>query len=192
MSASRLDLVVMGLSAGGLRALSVVLPALPADFSVPVLVVQHRAAHSDDFMVRWLDERCALHVCEAENGMALRAGCIYLAPADYHLVLNDRLSLGLSADDKVNFSRPSIDMMVESASAVFGSHLAVVIMTGANQDGARGAQVAQQRGARLLVQDPADADVDVMPRAALALCRADAVVSVVEIADVLIAWSRHE
>jgi two-component system chemotaxis response regulator CheB len=164
---SRLGLVAMGASWGGLRAVEAVLGALPADFAAPVVVAQHRQADTTDGMlVRLLDARCALTVCEAEDKQALDPGVVLVAPPDYHLLVETG-AVALSVDDPLNFSRPSIDILFCSAADAYGEHVAGVILTGANADGALGLAQIAGRGGTAIVQDPETAERREMPDAAL-------------------------
>lgn len=159
--------VVIGVSAGGLDALSTLLPALPKDFPLPILVVQHRLAGSDDYLAQSLDRICAVQVKEAEEKEKLKQGTVYLAPADYHLLIERDETIALSIDAKENYSRPSIDVLFESAAYVWASLLIGMVLTGANSDGAKGLALIKQRGGTTIVQDPETAEYDTMPRAAL-------------------------
>lgn len=165
--------VVIGVSAGGMEALREILGRLPADFPLPLLVVQHMGGESDDFLARWLDQRCAIRVKEAEDKEVLAACTAYLAPANYHLLVEDDGSLALSLEGWVNFSRPSIDLLFESAADVYGSALIAVVLTGANSDGSRGLVAVKRRGGLVVVQDPAGAEFATMPRAAIQAAKVD-------------------
>lgn len=184
--------VVIGVSAGGMDALGRLLPGLPADFPVPVVVVQHVAPDSGDFLPRWLDQRCAISVEQAGHGTELRPGHAYVAPPDYHLAFEDKQTLALLTDEKVNFSRPSIDVTFESAAQVFGEGAVAVVLTGANGDGSKGAAAIQLAGGRVVIQDPEDAQVDTMPLAALALTVPEAVLALDHMADFLTHMFAHE
>lgn len=165
--------VVIGVSAGGLEALRLILTRLPASFPVPVVVVQHRGAEAQEFLARYLDERCEVKVKEAEDKEQAEPGTVYLAPANYHLLLDDDGSFALSLEGPVRFSRPSIDLLFESAADVYGSGLIAVILTGANDDGSRGLAAVKRRGGLAVVQDPATAEVAVMPEAAIRAAAVD-------------------
>jgi len=175
--------VVIGVSAGGLRALSTLLPALPKTFPLPVLVVQHRLAESDDFLAHMLNRIAAVRVKEAEEKEQLQPGVVYLAPADYHLLAERNGTLSLSVDAKENYSRPSIDVLFESAAYVWTSSLIGIILTGANSDGAKGLKLIKEKGGTTIIQNPATAEYSEMPRAALAA--ADHVLDLPDIAEFL-------
>ena len=160
------ELVVIGTSWGGLHALRRVLRGLPAKFDVPVVVVQHRHRDSDELLVSLLQEHTALEVCEVEDKMDLKSGGVYVAPAEYH-VLVETGHLELSTEEPVRFSRPSIDVTFESAADSYGSRTIGVVMTGANDDGARGLRRIADRGGAAFVQDPSTAESAIMPAAAI-------------------------
>lgn len=175
----------IGVSAGGLEALSAVLPELPRDRMAPVLVVQHRTEDAGDFLAAHLDSVSRVRVKEAEDKEPARAGVVYLAPAGYHLYVEADRSLGLSLDPRVHGSRPSIDELFFSAADAFGDALVGVVLTGASADGARGLRAIQERGGLTVVQDPASARAGTMPAAALAAVDADHVLRLVEIGPFL-------
>jgi two-component system chemotaxis response regulator CheB len=179
-------IVVIGSSWGGLHALGRLLGALPPGFGAPIAVVQHRQPGAVELLTGLLAARSRLEVCEAEDKTELRAGCVRVAPAGYHLLVDDG-HLALSTDAAVRWSRPSIDVLFESAARVYGSRAIGVVLTGANDDGARGLQELRARGGYGIVQDPADAEVPEMPRAALQRAGADAVLALDDIAPALVA-----
>lgn len=159
--------VVIGASAGGIAALTTILAALPSTFPVPIVVVLHRHPGGGADWSDYLGRVTALAVVEAEDKMPLVAGTIYCAPAGYHLLLEQDASCALSVDEKVHFSRPSIDLLFSSAADAFGPMLIGVILTGANDDGAEGLAAIAARGGVTLVQSPKSAAWSIMPAAAL-------------------------
>lgn len=181
----RFQAVVIGVSTGGVDALKRVIPALPADFAMPVVVVIHIAPGSGDGLAQLLDGLSPLRVKEADEGDTLTPGVVYVAPANYHLLVERDGRLSLSTDPPVNFARPSIDVLFESAAACFGPALVGVVLTGAAHDGALGLQKIQQMGGCTIIQDPQDAVTDSMPRSALALCQPDYLVPLRELATLL-------
>ena len=160
------DLVVIGVSAGGLAALSVILGALPADFGLPIVVVQHRSRDSDA-LCDVLQRATGLRVQEAIDKAPTEPGWVYVAPPDYHLMVDEH-ELSLSVDAPEMYSRPSIDIAFESAADSRGAAVVGVVLTGANHDGSRGLRRIVDHGGHAIVQDPATAEVAVMPAAALA------------------------
>lgn len=183
--------VVVGASLGGLRALQVLLGGLPKDFPAPVVVVQHRHVSSEAAFSTLLQTYSALPVSEATDKIALAPGQVYIAPTDYHLLV-DSDGLGLSTEGPVNHSRPSIDVLFESASYAFGASVIGVVLTGSTSDGARGAALIKARGGVVLVQDPATAESGAMPAAAIAATNVDKIVPLSEIAPALIELCRAE
>lgn len=177
--------VVIGASAGGVQALSQILPGLPAGFPAPVMVVVHIPPRKDNALVELFARKCRLEVKEAEDKEPLVPGTIYFAPPDYHLLVETAESLALSSDETVNHSRPAIDVLFETAADAFGTALAAVVLTGANQDGARGLRAVCEAGGSAFVQDPATAEVGTMPEAALAACPAARMMALDEIEGAL-------
>jgi two-component system chemotaxis response regulator CheB len=165
-------LVVMGASLGGLSTLKTILQGLPSQFSTPIVIVQHRHKESKNGMVKALQLRSPLPVREVEDKDAILPGYVYLAPADYHLLV-ELNHFVLSVDEPVSYARPSIDVLFESAAESYVEQTIGVILTGANQDGAIGAAVIKAQGGTLIVQDPRTAVSSVMPTAALNRTTAD-------------------
>ena len=179
------EAVVVGVSAGGLNALSTILPALPAGNSLPVVVVQHRAADSDSFLASHLNSLSSVAVKEAEHGEPIRAGTAYLAPAGYHLRVGADRTLRLFVDPPVHYARPSVDVLFFSAAQVYGDRLTGVVLTGANADGAMGLKQIKEQGGLTVVQNPATARADAMPRAAMEAVDVDRVLELEEIGTFL-------
>ncbi|OGU00974.1 MAG: glutamate methylesterase [Geobacteraceae bacterium GWC2_48_7] len=177
--------VVLGVSTGGVSALKFILGALPADFPIPVLVVTHITPDSDDSLAVLLNTLSAIRVKEADEQETIISGTVYLAPANYHLLVERGGELSLSIDPPVNFARPSVDVLFESAAEAYGSALIGIILTGAGFDGSKGILKIKNNGGVTIVQDPADAEMDSMPRSALQLLKADHVVPLKEIPDLL-------
>ena len=180
--------VVVGTSLGGLRALQVLLAALPTDFTWPIVVVQHRHKDSDGALRTVLQEISALPVYETEDKRPLEAG-VYLAPADYHLLIEPG-NLALSVDEFVQHARPSIDVLFESTADSYGPRTIGVILTGASADGAQGLAAIKARGGLTIVQEPSTAECRVMPDAALDQVAADLVLPLHDIAPTLVRLSQ--
>ena len=175
-------MIAIGTSLGGLSALSRLLASLPAGFTVPLAVVQHRAAAPDQGrLTEVLQEYTAVRVIEAEDKMAIEPGVLYLAPADYHLLVEERGLLALSTDAPVRSARPSIDVLFETAADAYGPELLAVLLTGASADGAAGIAAVKGRGGRAIIEDPATAECRTMPAAALAGTAVDYVLPLGEI-----------
>lgn len=177
--------VVIGVSTGGVLALKRLLGHLIADFSLPLLVVAHISPTADDGLAVLLDKSCAIKVKEANEAEILHAGTAYIAPANYHLLVERDGRLALSVHAPVNFARPSIDVLFDSAAMVFGAALIGVLLTGAGSDGSRGLLSIQQRGGVVIVQDPADAEMAAMPESALRLLQADYLIPLAQIPALL-------
>lgn len=177
--------VAVGVSTGGVSALKCILGALPADFPLPVLVVTHISPQSDDGLAVLLDSLCAIRVKEADEQETLTRATVYLAPANYHLLVERGGNLAFSVDPPVNFARPSVDVLFDSMAEVYGPDLIGVILTGAGNDGSKGLLCIQEKGGVTIVQDPDDAEADSMPRYALQLLKADHVVRLKDIAGLL-------
>ena len=177
--------IAIGVSAGGVNALSIILPAFPEDFTMPVIVVQHRVPDSDDDLITHLNRQAPLLVKEAEIGERIGRGAIYIAPPDYHLLVEDDHTFSLSDDPPVNHARPSIDVLFESAADAYGKELVGVILTGANSDGALGLKCIKENGGMTIVQDPENAESACMPRAAIELVGPDHILALNEIGPFL-------
>jgi two-component system chemotaxis response regulator CheB len=176
--------VVIGTSAGGLAALQVLLPGLPQDFPWPVILVQHRGREAGSGLCDFLQKSSGLPVLEPEDKETIAPGRVYLAPRDYHLLIEGR-HFALSTDAPVCYARPSIDVLFESAADAYGKGVIGVILTGKNRDGARGLAAIKGGGGLAVIEDPATAESREMPEAALAATVADRVLPLAEIAPCL-------
>ncbi len=159
--------LLIGGSAGAIQALPILLRSLPATLGIPVVVVLHRLEGSGGTLHQYLGQYCALPVIEIQDKEPLHPGRVYLAPAGYHVLLEEGGHCSLSVDPRVSYSRPSIDVLFETAADLFGAQLIGIILTGANSDGAAGLRLLDAMGGLALVQDPASATVAFMPNAAL-------------------------
>jgi two-component system chemotaxis response regulator CheB len=180
------SIVAMGTSWGGLSALTKLLGSLPEEFPIPIVVVQHRSKDSDRLLVQLLQDATGLKVCEIEDKDVLCAGTVHVAPADYHVLVESGY-LSLTLEEPVRFSRPSIDVMFTSAADAYGPATIGVILTGANEDGARGLADIAKRGGCALIQDPKTAEIKMMPEAALKATPTAEVLSLDRLAPRLIA-----
>jgi two-component system chemotaxis response regulator CheB len=185
MTASQAEAVVIGASAGALEALSVIVPALPAGFGLPLIVVVHVPPDRRSMLAELFQAKCRIPVREAEDKEPINPGTVYFAPPDYHLLVETEKSLSLSSDEPVLFSRPSIDVLFESAADAYGSALIAIILTGANQDGAKGMKAVAEAGGVVLVQNPDGAFASAMPEAAIRMCPGARVMSLDAIAAYL-------
>ena len=184
------EIVVVGTSYGGLSALQVLLPALAPDFPLPVVVVQHRGKDTDN-LCEFLQRHSALPLTEPNDKAAIAPGSVYLAPRDYHLLI-ERDGFALSTEAPVGYARPSINVLFESAAEIYREHVVGVILTGANTDGAQGLAKIKAYGGRAVVEDPASAVSRGMPQAAIAASEVDAVLPLREIAPYLNQLCQHE
>jgi two-component system, chemotaxis family, protein-glutamate methylesterase/glutaminase len=182
--------VVGGVSAGGWGALKSLLEVLTADFAPAMVIVQHLHPEQDDFLVEHLGQVSRLPVKEAEEKEVIRGGTVYLAPANYHLLIEMDKTFSLCSGEKVNFSRPSIDVLFETAAEAYGAELIGLILTGASKDGAAGLRRIKAGGGLAVVQDPATAEYPAMPRAALEEVQVDHVLSINRIGRLLCALGR--
>lgn len=178
--------VVIGVSTGGVSALKRVLGALPADFPIPVLVTTHISPDSDDGLALLLNTLSLIRVKEADEQETMSAGTVYLAPANYHLLVERGGTLALSVDPPVNFARPSVDVLFDSAADVYGPALIGVIMTGAGSDGSAGLLKIKNRGGVTIIQEPSDAEAASMPMSAMQLQNADYIVPLAGIPAILL------
>jgi two-component system, chemotaxis family, protein-glutamate methylesterase/glutaminase len=179
------DIVVIGASWGGLRALEEIFAGLPEDFPTPIVVAQHRDDDSEDELLpRLLNRYTALNVIDADDKAVLEAGTILLAPPGYHVLVTDGC-VELNVDEPVQFSRPSIDVLFETAADAYGPGTIGVLLTGSNADGAAGLLEIQRRGGRTIVQDPTTAERSEMPQSALEVMKPDVVADLDEIAGLL-------
>ena len=163
---SEIGLVVVGASWGGLNALSHLFKAMPEEFGVPIVVVQHRSRNADNLLASLLQDVTALRVVDVEDKEPLEPHSVYIAPANYHLLVEDG-HLSLTTDPLVRFSRPSIDVTFTSAGDTYRKTLVGVVLTGANDDGSRGLRHIVNRGGKGIVQDPKTAESPTMPAAAV-------------------------
>jgi len=159
--------VAVGASAGGNKAVAAVLSSLPADFPLPIVIVQHVHPTQDEHFFEPFNNEAKLRVGEAKDKEAANPGQVYFAPPNYHLLVERGGALALSVDEKVNHARPSIDVLFESAAHAWAPHLIGVILTGANHDGAQGLRLIRSLGGLTIAQDPATANCSAMPQAAI-------------------------
>jgi two-component system chemotaxis response regulator CheB len=186
----RYELVVIGCSMGGMQALQTILSSLTEDFPLPIAVVQHRYRTSNEGLPTFLRKESPLAVVDAIDKQWLRPGTIYLAPADYHLLV-ERGELSLSVDDRVEHARPSIDVLFESAADAYEERAVGVVLTGSNADGAAGARRIKERGGFVLVQDPKTAESPAMPAAAISATPVDRILPLDRIGPFLVELCRN-
>lgn len=185
MIGTAVEAVVIGASAGALEALSAILPKLPRDFRPFLAIVVHVPPDNRSMLATLMQAKSQIRVVEAEDKEPISPSTAYFAPPDYHLLVEDRRALALSSDEPVLFSRPSIDVLFESAADVYGSSLLAIILSGANQDGAAGSKAVVEAGGAVIVQNPDEAFAPAMPEATLEACPGARVMRLREIAEVL-------
>jgi two-component system chemotaxis response regulator CheB len=178
-------LVAVGASAGGVEALLQLFSALPAGFALPLVTVLHLPDNRESLLTELLATRCAIPVREITDKQPLEPGVLYVAPPGYHVLLESGLAFSLSCDAPVRFSRPSIDVLFESLADALGANFAAVVLTGANDDGALGLARAGAGGALTVVQDPREAQVGDMPRAAIAARAPDFILTLKDIRELM-------
>lgn len=189
----RYEAAAIGVSSGGMDALCVIFPLLLKEYCrLSILIVQHLHPHSENYLAQHLDSICELQVKEADEKDLLRPGMVYVAPANYHLLVEADKTLALSTSPKVNYARPSIDVLFETAAEAYRESLVGIILTGANDDGSRGLRRVKECGGLTIVQAPETAEAPSMPRSALRSTAVDHVLSLSEIGDTLNQINKNE
>jgi two-component system chemotaxis response regulator CheB len=177
--------IIIGASTGGLKAIQPILSALPAEFALSVIVVMHRHKDTDSYLERSLDDSSKMHVKQADEKEEIKAGVVYVAPPNYHLLIEDDGTFSMSVEGAVNYARPSVDVVFESAAEVYGKGLIGVILTGANKDGSLGLKKIKEEGGLAIVQTPETSEAAEMPRAAIAAVNPDYVLPIEKIGPLL-------
>jgi two-component system, chemotaxis family, protein-glutamate methylesterase/glutaminase len=180
-----LSAVVIGTSAGGVEALMRILPSLPATMPVAILIVVHIPRERPSLLTDIFRQKCAMRVEEGIDKADIKPGHIYFAPPDYHMLVDAGPQIALSVDDAIQFSRPSIDVLFESAADVYGKKLLGILLTGGNEDGASGLAYIARCGGMTVLQDPAEAAAPAMPESALKVMTPTHVLRLDEIAALL-------
>jgi two-component system chemotaxis response regulator CheB len=177
--------LAIGVSAGGLKALTTLIPALPKDFPLAIIIVQHRKHETDDYLVPYLNNLSEMSVTAATIGTSLVAGFVYIAPSGYHLLVERDCTFSLSIDTRVNYSIPSIDVLFDSAAICYQEQLIGLILTGANHDGSLGLKNINLYRGLSLVQQSATAEYAAMPLAAIEASQIDHIIPLNDIANFL-------
>lgn len=167
------EAVVIGSSAGGIKALTQILSTLPENFPLPIVIVQHLHPQSNNYISQILANKCKLTVRQAEEKESISPGIVYLAPPAYHLLIEEDRSFSLSLDAPVKYARPSVDVLFETAMYAYRQHLIAVILTGANSDGCDGVRKIKSQGGYIIVQDPKTAEAETMPDSAIKCAKVD-------------------
>lgn len=185
------ELIVIGTSWGGLQAIEILLSGLPKDFPLAIAIAQHRQRNAGDLLCDLLQRHSVLPVLEVEDKVAIAPGYVYLAPADYHLLVEPG-NFALSIEAPVLYSRPSIDLLFESAADAYTDRAIGVILTGANKDGSQGLATLKRRGGLAIVQEPSEAESSSMPTAAIAATQVDYILPLTKISSCLINLADRE
>ncbi|MDQ7244465.1 chemotaxis protein CheB [Leptospira borgpetersenii] len=180
------EAIVIGVSAGGMNAMKTILSSLPAEYGIPLILVQHIGPRSDGTWIRVLRDFSKIKIKEAEEKEKIEPGTVYVAPPNYHLLIEKDKTISLSTSERVNFSRPSIDVLFESASDAYGDGLIGIVLTGANSDGAKGLKKIKENGGLAIVQDPLYSEVSLMPESAIRAGPVDYILFLEKIAELLI------
>lgn len=186
------QLVVIGASSGGLEAILVLLHGLASDYRLPTVVVLHQRANRQSGIPAMLANHTHLQVVEPDDKQPIEQGHLYVAPPNYHLLIEKEQIFSLSSEAPVQYSRPSIDVTFESAAHAYGMHAIACVLSGANQDGAAGAAEIKRRGGRVFIQNRLEAEVSVMPDAVASLVDVDGELALHAMANMLNAFSRSE
>jgi len=186
----QVDLIVIGCSLGGMHALRKIFGSLPKEFCIPIAIVQHRHKASNENLPAFFRRTTQLRVVDVEDKQWIKPGFVYLAPANYQLLV-ERGAFSLSVDDTVGLSRPSIDVLFESAAYAYRENLIAVVLTGANADGARGVQQIKRCGGFVIAQDPLTAEAPAMPQAAVDTGRVDRILPLEQIGPFLVELCKH-
>jgi two-component system chemotaxis response regulator CheB len=183
------EAIVIGVSSGGMNAMKVIFKLLPMDFNIPIIIVQHVSPRSDNQWINLLNDKSNLYIKEADEKEKIENGTVYIAPSNYHLLVESNKTFSLTIDERVNFARPSIDVLFESAAEAYKSKLIGVVLTGSNDDGAKGMKRIKEYGGLTIVQDPATAESSYMPASAIAAVQVDYVLPLDGIINLLIKTS---
>lgn len=180
------EAIVIGVSSGGMNAMKVIFSRLPKNFKTPLIIVQHIGKQSNIKWIELINITSNMFIKEADEKEKITRGIAYIAPPDYHLLIEKTKTFSLSVDERVNFARPSIDVLFESAAEAYKSKLIGVILTGASSDGTRGLKRIKECGGVTIVQDPATAESEYMPASAIEAMQVDYVLHLEEIINLLI------
>lgn len=178
--------IVIGSSTGGFYALKRIITALPEGFALPILIVQHISSNSDNFMAKYLDNLSHVTVKEADEKEKILPSTVYIAPPNYHMLMEEDFTISLSTEQKRNYARPSVDVLFETAALAFGDQVIGVVLTGANNDGAKGLLAIKDAGGLTMVQNPDESEAYLMPRSAIEVAAPHFVLSLDEITNKLV------
>jgi two-component system chemotaxis response regulator CheB len=185
------EAVVIGVSAGGLQAMSRILEELPPDFPIPVIVTQHRSKEEKSLLEEVLQSKCSIRIKQADEKEQITNGTVYFAPADYHLLVEKNHSFSLDSDAPINYSRPSIDVLFTTASKTYENKLIGIILTGASNDGAAGIEAIRKHGGTTIAQNPLTAQFPFMPQAAIDTGSVQYIFELEELRDFLLSIGKN-
>ena len=191
MSANNYKAIVIGTSLGGTSALGTILSDLPSDFKSPIIVVQHLSLFSNDYLPWLLNNMTEIKVKQADEKEKIDAGVAYFAAANRHLIVEKDRTLSLADTEKVNYARPSIDVLFKSAAEVYCENLVGIILTGGSSDGSQGIKTIKEKGGFTIVQDPKTAKAGKMPRSAIEAAQIDYIMPLEEIGMFLQKFSNY-
>ena len=180
------EAIVIGSSAGGLHALIGLLGKLPENYSIPLIIVQHRSKDERDLLEKILSDKCKIKIGQAEEKEKIKKGNVYFAPPNYHLLIEKDFTFSLSNDPLINYARPSIDFLFQTAANAYKDKLTGIVLTGANRDGSNGIMKIKENGGVTIVQNPDTSEFNTMPMEAVATGCADFVMDLDEISEYLI------
>ncbi len=182
----RYEAIVMGVSSGGMSALKFIFSVLPKSFNTPIIIVQHVGPHSNNQWIQLLNNTSALYIKEPDEKEKIERGSVYIAPSNYHLLIEKNKTFSLSIEGRVNYARPSIDVLFESAAEVYTDRLIGVVLTGASNDGTKGLKKIVDCGGLAIIQDPTTAESSFMPTSAAKAVNTDFILPLQGITDLLI------
>ena len=180
------EAIVIGVSSGGLNAMKIMFSILPHEFSIPIVIVQHIGARSENIWVQLLNDKCKLEIKEADEKEIIEIGKIYIAPPNYHLLIEQDKTFTLTVDERVNYARPSIDVLFETAAEAYQNRLVGIVLTGSNNDGSKGLKRIKEYGGLTIVQQPDTAESSFMPASAIATVQPDYILPLEAIINLLI------
>jgi len=180
------EAIVIGVSSGGMNALKYLFSTLPADYRIPIIIVQHVSARSDNDWIKLLNAKSNLSIKEADEKEKIETGNVYIAPSNYHLMIEKDKTFSLTVDEYVNFARPSIDVLFESAAEAYKKKLIGIVLTGSNNDGTKGIKRIKECGGLAIIQDPKTAESPNMPASAIAAVQPDYILSLEKIVQLLL------
>lgn len=186
------EAIVIGVSLGGMNAMKIMFSLLPKGFKTPIIIVQHISAHSDSQWIQLLNDTYSIDIKEADEKEKIENGNVYFAPPNYHLIIEKNKTFSLTIDERVNYARPSIDVLFESTADAYKNKLIGIILTGSNSDGTNGIKRIQECGGLAIVQDPKTAEVAYMPTSAIAAIQPDYILSLEDIIKLLIKLDKQK